>query len=126
MAAQGSLTLNTKVYVPRGVESQVAKWALANDASFGGATSFATQSVRGPSKDGIYRVRYTLSVPKAATADSTCACIGSILGTADADFVVRIPATFTLAERQDFADRLQGLIANAIFDTAVGSLEPVW
>lgn len=126
MAVQSAITLNTKVYNPRGVSDSVGKWALVGDATFGGATSVASSSVRGPSKDGIYRVRIQLSVPKAATADSACACVGAILGTMDADLVVRIPTTYTLAERQDFADRMQGLVANALFDKAVAELEPAW
>lgn len=126
MAVQSAITLNTKVYNPRGVESSIAKWALVGDASFGGATSIMSSSVRGPSKDGIYRVRLTLSVPKAATADSACACVGQTLGTMNASVEVIIPSSFSQTERQDFADRLQGLVANAIFDAAVANLEPAW
>jgi len=126
MAVQSAITLNTKVYNPRGVESSIAKWALVGDASFGGATSTITSSVRGPSKDGIYRVRLTLSVPKAATADSACACVGQTLGTMNASVEVIIPAGFSQSERQDFADRLQGFVANAVFDAAVANLEPSW
>lgn len=126
MATQGVLTLNTKPYNPRGVSDGIAKWALVGDTSFGGATSNLTQSVRGPSKDGIVRVQASLQVPKAATADSACGCVGQITGTMAADVIVRIPTSFTLAERQDFVDRLQAYIANAVFDDAVADLEPAW
>lgn len=126
MAVQGVLTLNTKAYNPRGVADSIGRWALVGDASFGGATSQATESVRGPSKDGIYRVRWTLSVPSAATADSACACTGQLLGTADVDIVARIPSSFTTAQRQDFVDRIQSLVASTPFDVSISGLEPSW
>lgn len=126
MAQQGVITLNTKAYNPRGKSGDVATWALVGDTSFGGATSLVTESVRGPSKDGIYRVRFTLAVPKAAAEDSSCACVGQELGSGHADIQIRMPTAFTSAERQDFADRVQGLVANAIFDAAVAVLEPAW
>lgn len=126
MPVQSALVLNTKSYAPRGKTSDIASWALVGDTTFGGATSTVTESVRGPSKDGIYRDRFTLSVPKAATADSACACVGSITGTADADIQLRVPTSFTTAERQDFCDRVQGLVANAIFDAAVANQEGSW
>jgi hypothetical protein len=126
MPVQAALTLNTKVYVPRGKTSDVASWALVGDATFGGATSIVQESVRGPSKDGIYRVRFTLDVPKAATADSACGCIGSILSEGYADIQIRVPATFTTAERQDLVDRIQSLVATSVFDVSVGGLEGSW
>lgn len=126
MPAQSALTLNTKVYNPRGRTNDIAQWALVGDTTFGGATSAVTESVRGPSKDGIYRTRWTLSVPKAAEEDSSCACVGQAIGTGDADIQIRIPASFTTAERQDFVDRLQALVALAVFDSSVSSLEGSW
>ncbi len=126
MPAQSSLTLNTKVYVPRGKTNDVATWALVGDATFGGATSTVTESVRGPSKDGIYRTRWTLGAPKAAAADSACACTGQAIGTGDADIQIRIPSSYTTAERQDFVDRLQALVALAVFDSSISALEGSW
>jgi len=126
MPAQASMTLNSKVYTPRGTDSGISKWALVGDTSFGGATSTVSESVRGPSKDGIWRIRWTFDVPKAADDDSTCACTGQILGTAGADIQIRVPNTFTLAERQDFVDRLQAAVATSVFDVSVSSLEGSW
>ena len=66
MPAQSSLTLNTKVYTPRGkTNGDIATWALVGDASFGGATSTVTERVAGPSKDGVYRETFKLTLPKA-------------------------------------------------------------
>jgi hypothetical protein len=126
MAAQGNLTLNTKVYVPRGRNGDEAAWALVGDATFGGATSTVKESVRGPSKDGITRVRFTLDLPKAASADSACGCVGQITAQGYADIQIRVPSTFTTAERQDFVDRIQALVATTVFDVSVGALEPSW
>jgi hypothetical protein len=127
MAVQGNLTLNTKVYNPRGRQQDGSMgWALVGDATFGGATSSVLESLRGPSKDGVTRGRFKLSVPKAAAADSPCGCAGEKISEGIFDANVVIPANFTAAERQDFADRAQALIANAIFDAAVGNLEPAW
>jgi len=126
MPVQSNLTLNTKVYAPRGKTNDIASWALVGDTTFGGATSTVTESVRGPSKDGINRVRFHLDVPKAADEDSACACVGQVLGRATADVNVVVPSSFTTAERQDLADRIQSLVAASIFDSAVGDLEGSW
>lgn len=126
MPAQASISLNTKVYNPRGKTNDVASWALVGDATFGGATSTLTESVRGPSKDGIYRTRWSLSVPKAAAADSACGCVGQIMATGDADIQIRIPISFTTAERQDFVDRIQSAVASAVFDDSVAKVEGSW
>lgn len=126
MAAQGTLTLNTKAYLPRGKTGDVAAWALVGDATFGGATSTVTESVRGPSKAGVSRVQFKLDIPKAAAADSACACIGQETARGIANIELTVPTGFTSAERADFCDRVQALVANAIFDAAVASLEPAW
>ena len=126
MPAQAPLTLNTKVYNPRGTDNGISKWTLSGDSTFGGATSDVTESVRGPLNNGNIRVRWVVYVPKAATADSPCACTGQSLGTGKADFVIDVPATFTAAERQDFVDRLQSLIALSVFDVSVAGPEGSW
>lgn len=127
MAAQAALLLNTKSYAPRGKNSgDIATWALVGDASFGGATSLATEKVAGPNANNVYRVTFKVSVPKAATADSACACVGSILGTGLADVSLVIPVAFTPAERDDFRKRVQDLVANAVFTAATKDLEPSW
>jgi hypothetical protein len=126
MAAQSSLTLNTKVYVPRGTQQGVSTWALVGDSTYGGATSTVTESVRGPNSSGLTRVQFNVKVPKAATADTACGCTGAILGEGNASIQIVVPSNFTSAERADFCDRIQALVAHAIFDSAVASLEPAW
>ena len=126
MAVQGVLTLNTKAYNPRGKTGDVSLWALIGDATFGGATSLVDESVRGPTKDGLYRVRFSVKVPKAAAVDSSCACVGQELGRGLANIEIVIPSVFTAAERDDFTKRIQGLVANAVFSAATTNLEGSW
>lgn len=126
MPAQGSLTLNTKVYTPRGASDGVAKWALAGDTTFGGAQSDLAESVRGPSANGTYRTRWTLALPLAATTDSACACVGQVIGSAKADIIIDFPTALTAAQRQDFVDRIQALVAASVFDVSVATPEGSW
>nr|URG16424.1 MAG: coat protein [Leviviridae sp.] len=126
MAAQTALTLNTKVYAPRGKSGDIASWKLVGDTTFGGATSTASQSLREDAKAGTTRVQYKLVLPKAASEDTSCACIGQSLGTGNCDIIVTIPASFTATERDDFAKRIQSLVASGVFLSSIGSLEPVW
>lgn len=127
MAAQGNLTLNTKVYNPRGKTGDIAKWALVGDTTFGGGTSTVTESVRDPSgKDATSRIRFHLDFPKLASDDSACACTGSVLGTGSCDVYVTIPSVFTAAERADVRARIQSLVADAVFTAAIDNLEGSW
>lgn len=127
MAAQANLTLNTKVYAPRGKNAgDIATWALVGDTTFGGATSLVTEKVAGPSKEGVNRVTFKLTLPKAAAADTSCACTGEEIAKGICNIEVVVPAAFTAAERADFGLRIQGLVANAIFTAAVSNLEGAW
>ncbi|DAD51543.1 TPA_asm: coat protein [ssRNA phage Gephyllon.3_5] len=126
MPIQASMTLNTKVYTPRGTSNGVSKWALTGDATFGGAQSEVTESVKGPYSDGTYRTRWVLLVPKAATADTACGCVGTITGTGKADFNITFPVNFTQAEKQDFVDRIQSMVATTVFDVSVATPEGSW
>lgn len=126
MPVQGTLTLNTKAYTSRGSQNGISSWANVGDASFGGALTSVTESVRGPLQDGKTRVRFVLTIPKAATEDTACGCAGTVLGTAKADITVDVPSNFSSAERQDLRLRIQGLVANAVFTAAVDNLEGSW
>lgn len=126
MPAQSNITLNTKVYTPRGTSGGISTWMLVGDATFGGAPSSVTESVRGPLGDGTYRTRWVVSIPKAASADTACGCTGQITGTAKADINISFPANLTTVERQDFVDRLQALVALSVFDVSVSTPEGSW
>ena len=126
MAVQGVLTLNTKAYNPRGKTGDVALWALVGDTSFGGATSTVDESVRGPTKDGLYRSKFQVKIPKAATSDTSCACTGQEIARGLANIEMVIPSAFTAAERDDFTKRVQALVAHAVFTSAATNLESSW
>jgi hypothetical protein len=130
MPAQGVITLNTIPYNPRGKQGDVAMW-MGRDVTapivFGGGVSRLTESVRGPNpKSGVYRVEWKLDIDKLATADTSCACVGSSLGKGIATIEVVIPASFTDAERADFCTRLQELVARAEFSSSINFLEGSW
>lgn len=127
MGAQTNLVLNTKSYAPRGNISGVASWTLAGDSTFGGASSAVTESVRDPSSKGsVYRVKFKLDIPKAATGDSSCACTGEYVSEGICNIDVSVPRGFTAAEREDFCLRIQGLVASSVFTDAVKDLTSSW
>lgn len=127
MAAQSSVTLNTKVYNPRGTQGGISTWQNVGDATFGGATTTLTESVRGPDSSGNTRVRFLLTIPKLATADSACGCIGQPIGKpAKFEIIADVPSSLTAAERDDLRLRAQGLAAHAITTAAIKDLEPSW
>lgn len=127
MAAQTALVLNTKSYAPRGKNAgNVASWAIVGDTTFGGATSTTTQKVALNASNGVTTISFRLIVPKAATSSSSCACEGQVTSTGYLDLKVEVPSGFTSAERDDFCKRIQSLVANAVFTTAVTNLEGAW
>ena len=126
MPVQANITLNSKVYTPRGTSGGISTWSLAGDTSFGGAQSDLTESVRGPDSEGLYHTQWILFVPKVATVDSTCACVGSSLGKGKASIKVDMPSNFTAAEKADFAARIQAAVATAVFGTSVSVPEGSW
>lgn len=128
MPVQAAITLTTgKVYNPRGKDSNgVASWKFPEDVNYGNGPSLLTESVSGPTKEGITRVRFKLDVIMLAGADSACACIGSELGRAIANIEVVLPSSFTAAQRADVRARIQALVGSAVFSTAVDNLEGSW
>lgn len=126
MPVAANITLNSKVYTPTGTSGGITTWRLVGDATFGGGLSTVSESVRGPSKDGIWRTRWTLAVPKLATVDSSCGCVGQQIADAGADIQIRFPTLFTAAERQDLVDRVQSMVALTIFDQSVSVPEGSW
>jgi len=127
MAAQTALVLNTKSYAPRGKNSgNVAAWALVGDTTFGGATSIVSLRVSEPDKNGNTRVSARLTVPKAATADSACACVGQNIGVNYFDATVTVSSSDTAAERTDLRTRIKDFFASAVFTAAIDNLEGAW
>ena len=71
MATQATITLNTVPYVPSGTNGNVAAWRNLQDPNMKGLTTLR-ESVNGPSKEGVFRVRWKLDLPKVAEDASPC------------------------------------------------------
>lgn len=128
MSAQSTINLNTVPHNPRGTESGISTWAGPSDSGdFGGGLARLTESVRGPLADGSYRIRFQYRVPKLATADSACGCIGTILGKVNGfDLTFDVSGALTAAERQDLRKRFQSLATSQVLVDAVDSLTGSW
>lgn len=125
MAAQTSVTLNTVAYAPNGTQGNIALWRNLQDPNLGGLTTLR-ESVTGPSKEGVFRVRWKLDLPKVAEDASPCACPGEQLSVAVADISVIMPASWTAAQRADFRARVQDLVTDAAFVASLDNLEGSW
>lgn len=125
MSQQSVVTLNTHAYNPRGVSSGIASWVNPTNSNGNGVNSM-TESVRGPNGAGITRVRFQLSLPLLATADTACACAGSVLGTASASIDVLIPGSFAAADRENLQLQITALAASTEFVDAVKNLIGAW
>lgn len=125
MASQSNLTLATRVFTPAGVQNGLATWRYVEDAVFK-STSKVTQSVRGPSKDGVYRIEFKLDTPRALDVDSACGCAGTVVDKAMTRIETIYPASWTKAQRQEHADRIQSLVAGAVFTASHDDLEGSW
>ena len=125
MATQATITLNTVPYVPSGTNGNVAAWRNLQDPNMKGLTTLR-ESVNGPSKEGVFRVRWKLDLPKVAEDASPCACPGDVQSTGMIDIVMIVPASWTAANRTDFRTRIQNLVTNAAFVASVDNLEGSW
>lgn len=125
MAAQTALTLATRVYNPFGTQNGVSTWRYPNDVVFNGIST-VTQSVRGPSKEGVLRIQHKLDAPRVKGEDSPCGCTGELIDGAVVRVEAIIPAAWTKAQRQEVLDRLQSLVASTEFTAAYDDLEGAW
>lgn len=125
MATQSNITLNTHVYNPRGLSSGIATW-VDPLASSGAGQAAVTQSLKGPNAAGNTRAVFKLVLPKLASEDTSCACAGSVLGTAIATVDVLIPGVFTATDRENLQLQITALAASANFVDAVKNLIGAW
>lgn len=125
MASQTALTLATRVYNPAGTQGGVSTWRYPEDVVFNG-TSTATESVKGPSRDGLYRIDFKIDTPRVASVASACACPGTQLDHAQTKLETIFPASWTKSMRQEHWDRVQSLVASAVATAAHDDLEGSW
>lgn len=109
-----SITLNTKVYNWSQFDPSGASRYLETSGSVPSSFSNLTAKVT-VTTGKTNRVKWRLAIPVVATADSACGCVGEVIRTTYIDVVADLPATSTLAERQDARLRLKDLIATAQF-----------
>lgn len=127
MANQGNLTLNTKVYTPRGRQPNglVMQWGRI-DTDFGGAMCFVENGVTGPDAKGVYRSKWKIVYPKLAAADSSCACTGAELGRTTVNIEVISSSPFTNALLTDIGLQIKDLVATTPFQVSIKDHEPSW
>lgn len=121
-----SIILNSVTYNWAGFDpSSTSRWT----ATAGGlATSFANLTNRVTiggvdSKNGVKtarmsKVKWRLNTPTIATADSDCACVGSVLRTYYIDVAADFDPTATSAERTDALARLRALVLTTEFENS--------
>lgn len=125
MPQQAALTLATRVYNPAGTENGVSTWRYPEDTIFNG-TSKVTESVRGPSRDGLYRINFKVDTPRVLGEDSSCGCAGTQVDNAVTRIETIYPSRWTKAQRQEHWDRVQALVASSLATAAHDDLEGTW
>lgn len=126
MAAQATVTLNTKPYNPgQPLGAGIPAWY---DRSSDVLTGFGvlSQNIRQNGNGEALRIEFKLRMPTVATEDSTCACDGTVLHETYATVVFQIANKSSLAERTDFYLRMKDLLANAVVQNAVENGEGSW
>lgn len=125
MPTQTSLTLSTRVYTPAGTTGGVSSWRYNDDTIYHGV-SLITESVRGPSKEGVNRVVFKMDIPRVQADDSACGCTGNVLDKAICRVEFVIPSGWSKTLRQEFLARFQDLAQSVPFEAAVENLEGSW
>lgn len=114
-----NIVLNSKTYTGGSVVNGIMQWT---ERSLGLAGLFSWVRSQLRTTDRV-RPRWTLRLPY-PTPEGAAACCGpEQTRSADADINVRLDLDLSLAERTDFADRLQALVASAQFRASIIQLE---
>lgn len=117
------LTLNTKTYSGAGFVNGLVSW-IERSGGIAAAFSLVRSSLRvDPEAKGKVRIKWDLDMPITAAEDSSCSCAGDVLRKADVTINVRIDKSMSTAERTDFMERLEDLVASAQFRASLISLE---
>jgi hypothetical protein len=118
-----AITLNSKVYNFIGFDKNGVSVYQETSAGVPTGFSYLTCKVTQSSGTADAVVRWRLTMPIVAAADSACSCTGSILRTYKFDEgKIGIPTNGSAAERTDFAARLTALAANATYIASITTL----
>lgn len=123
MGQQAAVTLNTVVYNPSGLKAGVASWVSRVGGVLAGFSKL-TQVYKDPTTGSQTKIDFQIDIPVLATADSVCACEGTLLRTNSAHISFWVAGTSTLAERTDLYLRVKDLLATALVTNAVENLDP--
>lgn len=117
-----SIVLNSKTYNSVGFNANGQSVYKETSAGVPSGFSYLTNKVNTGTGKTDSTVKWNLSLPVIATADSACSCTGSLLRT---DYI-RVEATFgassPLAERTDLLARLRALVLTPEFENSFLSL----
>lgn len=126
MSQQASITLNSVVYVPAGVNNGIATWMNRTAGVIGGFSPLTEKFSTPTAASTQTKVEFRLSIPVVATADDSCACIGDVLRTSSASISFWLNQNSTLAERTDLYNRMVALMADAVVSNGVKNLDPAY
>lgn len=118
-----AITLNSKTYNFVGFDKNGVSIYQETSAGVPSGFSYLTCRIIPASSTVPAKVRWRLTMPVVAAADSSCSCVGSVLRTYSYDEGrVDIPSTSTSAERTDFATRLGDLVDTAAYQASITTL----
>lgn len=114
-----SITLNTKVYTGIGFNQNGQSVFKEVSAGVPSGFSYLTDKVTTNTGKTDSTVKWNLSIPIVASADSDCSCAGDVLRTYYVRVEVTAPAGSTAEERLDVYTRLKDLVATTAFSDSV-------
>lgn len=121
-----AIVLNGVTYNWAGFDqSGTSRWTATADgvaSAFSNLTARVTVGTMTKSSSTSSKVRWRISKPVIATADSDCACVGTVLRTAYVDIAADFAATATLAERQAVLAEIQALVLKTEFTGSITAL----
>lgn len=117
-----SITLNSKVYDNVGFNQNGQFVYSEKSAGVPSGFSYLTAKVSTGTGKSDSSVKWNLSIPIVATADSECTCAGDVLRNYYVKIDITEPAGSTAAERLDVRARIASLIAAAQFVDSVEDL----
>lgn len=113
------IVLNTKTYTGGSVVNGLMQWT-ERSLGLSGLFSWVRSQLRSTDRA---RPRWTLHLPFETPEGAPVCCGPNEFRSADADISIRLDHTLSTAERTDFADRLQALVASAQFRASIIQLE---
>lgn len=118
-----AITLNSKTYNFIGFDRNGVSIYQETSAGVPTGYSYLTCRIIPATSKSDAKVRWRLTMPVVAAADSSCSCTGAVLRTYTFDEGrVDIPNNGSSAERTDFAARLTALTATSQYVASITSL----